>query len=79
MTSLAHRVAVMPPRHIRACSRFIEKDQARGVKDLFAALADRSFERCYTVNALLSVRPIPHADKNPLVRCCESYSRETAP
>ena len=30
MASLSHRAAAMPPGHVRACSRFIEKDQAAG-------------------------------------------------
>lgn len=34
LASLSHRVAAMPPGHVRARSRFIEKDQARRVAGL---------------------------------------------
>ena len=40
MASLSHRTAAMPPGHVRACSRFIEKDQARGVTGLLPVPPD---------------------------------------
>lgn len=34
IASLSHRTAAILPRHVRACSRFIEKDQASGIAGL---------------------------------------------